>query len=423
MIAFILRVPAIRDRTLSVLVPLLCIAFSRSAPAGHDWPQWRGPDRTGVSSETGLLKSWPGGGPRLIWEIEGLGEGDSSPVTSGRSLLILGTRGNDSFLFCRDRATGDPLWERKLGRKRVNINNPGPSSTPVVDGDRVYALSGLGALICARLIDGELLWQLDLLRDLHGEENGWGFTESPLVEGGKLILSPGGREGTIVALDKTTGETLWRSRGMKERGSYASAIAADVGQLRVVIHFTRAAGVGVDAANGNLLWRYAAPANRTANASTPIFHDNSVFYSSDYGTGAGLLQLSPVDRRILTREAWFTRHMRNHFGGVVLIDGYLYGSSGSVLTCMDFDTGNPVWQDRSIGKASLTAADARLYLISEKGEVALVEATPDRYELHGSFNLENVTSAIRTAPIVSDGRMFVRNGSRLGSYDVRRPTE
>lgn len=422
MLPSLLRPAPLRLRVILLFLSTLVMTAPGLCRAGHDWPQWRGPDRTGVSNESGLLQKWPEGGPPLIWEIDGLGQGDSSPVTFGRYLFIQGTRGRDSMLFCRDRQSGAPLWELRIDAMHLNGNNPGPSSTPTVDGDRVYALSGNGTLVAARVEDGAVLWQRNLLRDLNGAKNGWGYSESPLIEEQKLIIAPGGREGTIAALDKLTGKTLWRSRGMKEKSGYASAIAANVGRLRVIIHFTQVAGVGMDAENGNLLWRYAAPANRTANASTPVFHQNKVYYTSDYGNGGGLLQLAPVDRRLLTRELFFNRTMKNHFGGVVLIDGYLYGSSGSILTCMNFDTGDAAWQDRSIGKSALTAADGRLYLLSERGIVGLVGATPDGYELHGSFNLREINSPTRTAPVVSDGRMYVRNGSRLGCYDVRAPT-
>ncbi len=220
-----------------------------------------------------------------------------------------------------------------------------------------------------------------------------------------------------------TGETIWRSKSLRDDCAYTSAIAADIGDTRAIIHFTAAAGVGVDAKNGNLLWRYAPPANRTANAATPIFSSNRVFYSSDYGNGGGLLELAPVSGRILTRQAYFNKLMKNHFGGVVLIDGFLYGVSGSILTCMNFETGKAAWQDRSIGKSALTAADGRLYLVSTRGQVALVGASPDGYQAFGTFSLGNVRAETRTPPVVSDGRMYIRNGDRLECYDVRALSE
>jgi outer membrane protein assembly factor BamB len=387
--------------------------------ARPDWPQWRGPNRDGISTETGLLQSWPDGGPPQLWHITGLGDGDGNVSIAGDRILVQGSLGDQGVLFCLNRDDGAQLWHVILGPKFRNMNNPGESSTPTIDGDRVYALSGRGVLVCVRLDNGAEIWRLELPRAFNGRAGAWGYAESPLVDGDMLIVSPGGPRASVVALNKFTGETLWTTRTLSDVCSYASPIAVDLGSLRVIVAFTANAGVGINAANGNLLWRYAPPANRTANASTPIFHNNKVFYSSDYGNGGGLLEVAPAGDRVLSRQLYFNKNMKNHFGNVVLLDGHLYGASGNILTCMEFDTGNVAWQDRSIGKLSISYADGRLYGVTEQGDVGLVVATPEAHRLVGRFSLERTARPTRTAPVVCDGRMYIRNGNRLECFDVR----
>lgn len=409
----------LRTRSLLLCLAALLALPALAAAAGNDWPQWRGPDRSGKSPEKGLLQAWPTGGPQRLWMATGLGQGDGSVVMQGDQIFVQGTRGEEGRLFCLRRGDGTLLWEAGLGPKYVNGNNPGECSTPTIDGDRVYALSGYGLLICAKTSDGSILWQVHLAKDLKGRSGGWGYSESPLVEGNLLIVSPGAPQATIVALDKMTGKLVWASKGLSDLCSYASPIAVDLGSRRVIIAFTGAAGVGLDASDGALLWRYAPPANGTANASTPIFHDNKVFYTSDYGTGGGLLELAPMEDRVVTRQVYFNKAMKNHFGGVVLLDGFLYGASGAVLACMNFDTGKLAWRHRGIGKSALSYADGRLYLINERGEVALVESTPKFFRLISRFRVPNPTAPARTAPVVCDGRLYVRYGDNLACYDIR----
>jgi outer membrane protein assembly factor BamB len=404
---------------------VLALAFallgSLAQAARYDWPQWRGPHRDGISPETGLLREWPDDGPPLLWRAEGLGPGDGSVVMAGDRLFLQGTHGEEGVLICLNRADGTLRWRTPLGPKFVHGNNPGESSTPTIDGDHVYALSGHGVLICARVDDGSILWQLSLPNEFQGRAGGWGYSESPLVEGDSLIVSPGGPGATIVALDKFTGQTVWTTRTLSDIGGYASPIAVDLGPLRVIIAFTARAGVGVNAENGNLLWRYTPPANRTANAATPVFHANRVFYSSDYGTGGGLLELAPIHDRVLTRQIYFNKVMKNHYGGVILVDGYLYGSSGVAFACMHFDTGKAAWQDRSIGKSSIAYADGHLYLMSDRGVVGLLEATPREHRLVSKFKLDTNARNTRTIPVVCDGRLYIRHADRLDCFDIRAP--
>src|SRR5688572_17649840 len=314
-------------------------AQTPSTPSSTDWPQWRGPDRNGKSSEKGLLNQWPAGGPPRIWRITNLGAGYGSIATRGDRIFVQMQVGRQSVVASLNRANGQMVWSKPLGSAGNNDRGPGPRSTPTVDGDRLYALSENGDLACLQVADGAVVWQRNILREFRGSNIQWLISESPLVDGNRVIVSPGGRDATMVALDKTTGKTVWTSKGLSDEAGYSSAIAADIGGVRAYITFTAEAGVGVRASDGKPLWRYPRAANRTANIATPVFLNNKVFYTSSYGTGGGLVNLTPQNGEVAATEAYFTQNMRNHHGGVVLVDGYLYGFNDNILTVLQFDTG------------------------------------------------------------------------------------
>ncbi len=406
-----------------VLVVLLNFAAFGAAlrSAEHDWPQWRGPERTGRSRETGLLKAWPKEGPRRIWKISTAGAGYSGPAIANGQLFTLGNRGEDEYVLAYDDRTGKELWAVKNGRAYQNGYGDGPRSTPTLDGDRVYALGANGDLCCLQARDGKELWRLNILTRFKGNNIGWGISESPLVEGNLLIVTPGGQEGTIVALDKMTAKTVWTSQDPagSEPAGYASPIAFTVGGVRQVATFTSKGGIGVRAKDGKFLWRYDQMANGTANVATAVFHDDSIFFTSDYGSGCALLKLSPDDP---AEEVYFNREMKNHHGGVVLVGKHLYGFNSSVLTCLDFAAGKVAWQNRGVGKGSLCFADGHLYVLSEDGVVGLVEASPAGYQEKSRFNLPDRTdSPSWTHPVVANGRLYLRDQQNLFCYDVKGP--
>src|SRR5262249_13445458 len=292
-----------------------------------------------------------------------------------------------SVIYVLNRADGNGLWSKALGPSGDNDRGPGPRGTPTVDGDRVYALSETGDLACLKGEDGTAVWQRNILRDFNARNIPWLISESPLIDGDHVIVTPGGPKATIVALDKMTGRTVWTSRELSDAAGYASCIVADVQGVRTVMTLTADAGVGVRASDGTLMWRYPRGANRTANVATPIFSDSKVFYSSDYGTGGALLGLTPQAGAIAAQEIYFTRAMQNHHGGVLLVNGYLYGFNNAILTCLEFATGKLAWRDRSVGKGSLTYADGNLYLLSEDNVAGLAEATPAGYKERGRFSI------------------------------------
>jgi outer membrane protein assembly factor BamB len=288
-----------------------------------------------------------------------------------------------------------------------------------VEGDRLWALSENGDLACLDVASGARYWQRNILRDFGGENPTWLMSESPLLDGSRLIVMPGGEDASLVALDKNSGQTLWTSEGLSDQAGYSSALAVDVEGIRTILALTSQAAVGVRADDGTPMWRYPQVSNRTANITTPVFHQGKVFFTSAYGTGAALLELSVSGGLVQASEVYFTREMQNHHGGVVLVDGYLYGFSNNILTCLNFETGERIWRDRSVGKGSVVYADGQLYLLSERNVVGLARATPDGYQETGRFSIEDRGWPSWAHPVVDDGRLYIRNQESLTVYDVR----
>ena len=284
------------------------------------------------------------------------------------------------MVFCLNRADGKTVWSAALGAKLKNGVGNGPRSTPTVDNDRVYALTENGDLACLNAHNGAPVWRKNILKEFGGTSPGWLISESPLIDGGRVIVTPGGKGAGMVALDKMTGKEIWRATDLSDDASYSSAIAADVGGVRTIMNFTSKAAVGVRASDGKLMWRNSSAANGSANCTTPVFADNKVFFTSSYGTGAALLGLSAQNGVVRAKELYFTKNMMNHHGGVVLVNGYIYGFHGDAgLTCIEFATGKRMWANRSVGKGSLAYADGMLYLLSENRIVGLAEANPNAY--------------------------------------------
>ena len=382
-----------------------------------DWPQWRGVNRDGKSTETGLMKSWPAGGPTRVWQASGAGEGYSSFSVHGGRLYTLGARGNTEYVMAFDEATGKKVWEVENGRRFSNDRGDGPRGTPTVDGSQLYAYGASGDLRALDAASGKTLWHVNVLQQFGGSNIIWGLSESPLVLSDRIIVNAGGPEASIVAINKKDGSVLWRSQG--DRAGYSSAILHEVGGVPQAIVFTASRAVGIDTRDGRLLWSYDRVSNRTANIATPIARGNHVFLSSDYGTGAALLQLTPSGNTINAKEVYFTNDMRNHHASSVLIGEHLYGFSSAILTAMKFDTGEVAWRDRSVGKGSVIFADDRLYLYSETGVVGLAEASPAGYREHGRFEIRSGSLPTWSHPVVANGKLYLRDQDNIYAYDVR----
>ena len=395
--------------------------LAMAAVDAADWPQWQGPDRTRISKETGLLKEWPAGGPKVIWTANGLGSGYGSMSVAGNRVYLQGARGNNSFVIALNRADGKEVWSKPLGpieTKMRSERGAGPRGTPTVDGDRLYVLTENGDLACLKT-DGSILWQLNILKEFGGSQFQWLISESPLVDGPHLVVTPGGPGAGMVKLDKMTGKTVWTSKDLSDTAAYSSITVADVQGVRTYMTFTATAGVGVRASDGKLMFRYPNAANRTANVATPVYSDNKVFFASAYGTGGGLLNLTVQNGEVAATEAYFTREMKNHHGGMVLVDGYLYGYNDLILTCLEFATGKLMWRDRSVGKGSVTYADGHLYIQGENNLVGLAEATSVGYREKGRFEIPDKGQPSWAHPVISDGRLYVRNQDTLLVYDIK----
>jgi len=395
-------------------VALLLLAQQAMAQSSANWPQWRGPNRDGVSKETGLLKQWPAEGPPLVWKATGAGSGYSSFSISNGKLYTMGLRGDREFVIAFDITTGKEAWATPNGSAFRNDRGNGPRGTPTVDGDRLYALGGNGDLSALDARTGKLIWSKNVLREFGGSNIQWGISESPLVLGNKVLVNAGGPGASMVALNKDDGSVIWKSQS--DEPGYSSAIPLEINGGTQVVFFTAQRAVGLDVRDGKLLWEYEKPANNVANVATPIVHANRVFISSDYGTGGGVVEINSENQ---AREIYFTKEMKNHHSSSVLVGDYLYGFSSSILTAMKFDTGQVAWRDRSVGKGSLVYADGNLYCLSENGVVGLVEASPTGYKEKGRFRIQQGNLPTWAHPVVAGGRLYLRDQDTIYAFDVR----
>ncbi len=418
----------------SLTAVVLMIAAGSSL--AQDWPQWRGPNRDGKSADTGLLKEWPQDGPPLAWKTNGLGGGYSGPSIAAGRVFGMSNRGEDEVVWALSETDGKELWATRLGPAYKQRGWPqgkeGPGCTPTVDGERLYVEGLAGNVACLEVKDGKVLWQCSMTRDFGGKVPPWSYRESPLVDGDKVICTPGGPDATLVALDKLTGKTIWKSQVPDNPGAaYASVIAIDFDGQRQYVQLTAKTLVGVAASDGKFLWRYDRPACRTGiNCSTPLFHDGMVFAASAYGAGGGLVKLSKdADGNVKAEEVYFTRQMQNHHGGMILFDGCLYGANGGneggALLCLDFQTGDVLWDgrkdtERRLPKGSLAMADGRLYYRSEDGAVLLIEPNSKQYIERGRFDQpDRSKQPAWPHPVIANGRLYLRDQDLLLSYDIK----
>lgn len=412
-----------------LMITFVAFAVSGGAVSADDWPQWRGPARDGKSAETGLLKQWPADGPAMAWKIDGLGAGFSTPSVADGKIYLVGTldKSKEEFLIALDEKNGKQLWSVEIGVSTGG--HAAPRSTPTVDGDLVYVISSDGKLVCAS--KGKVSWSKDLKKGFGGRSGGWAYAESPLIDGDVLVCTPGGSEATLLAVNKKTGDVKWKAplpdrvaESKKKRSystaGYSSAIVADVGGTRQYVQFIDGGVIGVDAKDGTFLWNYNEPANGTANCSTPIVHDGAVFAASAYGNGGGKASLSGNGNKWTAKQDYFVKSLQNHHGGMVLVGDHVYGTGSNSLMCVSYKTGDVAWQDRSVGKGSVCFADGHLYVRSERGPIALVEATADGYKEKGRFDQPERSSKQAWAhPVVANGKLYIRDWDKMFCYDIK----
>ena len=409
------------NRSLAALIALTSFSVSALA-ANFDWPQWRGPNRDDVSKETGLLKSWPAGGPKRLWSYENAGNGYSGPAIVSGKLFTLGTRDNAEVLIAIDANTGKELWIAGLGAVLENGWGGGPRGTPTVDGDKVFAMSGKGNLACVNVADGKIVWQ-KTMKTLGGGTPGWGYTESVLVDGDKVVCTPGGAKGAIAALNKKTGDVLWQSAEFKDGAQYASIVPAKINGTDTYVQLTMQSIVGISPKDGKQLWKAPFP-GKTAVIPTPIVKDNLVYVAAGYGVGCKQIKVN-ADNSVET--VYENKVMKNHHGGVILVGEHLYGhSDGPGWVCQNFKTGEEVWSHRGFGKGAVAYADGMLYCMDENGgNVVLAEASPAGWKEHSRFKLEpqtkirNPQGRIWTHPVISNGKLYLRDQDLLHCYDIK----
>ncbi len=385
-----------------------------------DWPQFRGPARDGRSAETGLLHQWPAEGPPLLWEIKDAGLGFSCGAIVADRLITMGMRDGAEYVLCYSNQDGKLLWSVKNGPEYKNSFGDGPRATPTIDGNRVYALGANGDLCCLNLSDGKQIWRMNILNEFDGNNITWGISESPLIDGELVLVTPGGKKATVAALNKMTGQVAWTSKDPNndvEPAGYASIISYHVGQQRQMATLTSRGAYAFDPKDGKFLWRYDQVANGTANITTPVAHDGYVFFTTDYGTGCALIRVGPDG---IGKEVYFNKNMKNHHGGVVLDKGHLYGFDSGILVCLDFLTGEVKWKNRSVGKGSLTYADGDFYVLSENGIMGLVRANPEKYEEINRFKLTDRSSRPTwTYPVIAQGRLYLRDQDKIRCYNIQ----
>jgi outer membrane protein assembly factor BamB len=396
-----------------------------------DWSRWRGPNGDGISYETGLLSEWPADGPPLVWRVKGLGGGYSSVAVAGGKIYTLGNKRGKNNMVCLSVEDGSILWTTPIG------GGGGPNSTPTVDGELVYGVSLDGDLACCHADDGTLVWSKNYERDFGGQMmSGWGYSESVLVDGDRVICTPGGDDALLAALDKKTGETIWKTvapqgtlgRRGGDGAGYASIVISNAGGVKQYVTLVGRGVVGVDAASGKLLWSYNGVANGTANIPTPIVTVDFVFCSSGYGTGSALLKLNRSRSGFDADEVYFlaANKMQNHHGGMIEKDGFIYCGTGhneGFPLCIDGRTGKDAWRvgrGAGSGSAAIAYADGHLYFRYQNGTMALIEANPGEYKLKGQFKIASHNGESWPHPVIAGGKLYLRDQDELLCYDVKK---
>ena len=426
---------------LLITVAKICLCFSAVFAAGpanmaasaSDWPQWRGPDRNGVSQERGLLKQWPAEGPKLLWQVNDIGDGYSTPAVVGTRIYLLSNRGMENeFVQALSTQDGKPVWTTRIG----NVGNPNQNppyakarSTPTVDGKFIYALGSDGDLVCLEIKSGKIVWQKSIRKEFGGQPGEWAYAESPLIDGDVVVVTPGGAQATMVALNKKTGAVIWKSAipGGDPAG-YASAVVLQGGGRKQYVQLLSKGIVGVDAKTGQFLWRYKEVAKGPAQYFTPVTREGYV-YGGALGVGGGLVRLKPDGGGVAAEQVYFVRGLPNGMGGAVAVGETLYGTEvGQKLVAAEFVTGKVRWQADTIGWASIAYADGHLYLHGINGEVALVEAAPDACRIKGRFTppaqpkkkqVGTYPEGAFAYPVIAHGRLYIRDLGTLWAYDIK----
>lgn len=408
-----------------LLAPVFLPLLLPGGAVGDDWPQWRGANRDGICKETGLLDSWPESGPPRVWTAGGLGGGYASPSIVAGKIFGTGYVGGEEVVWALSVEDGKEVWRTAFAKVDVAYGeieySEGPRATPTIDGDRLFVLGAAGHLSCLETGTGKMVWTKSLAEDFGGEVmSDWGFSEAPLIDGDHVICTPGGAMGTVAALDKKSGEMVWQSKDLQDPAAYTSLVAAELGGKKQYVVLTGASVAGIDPENGEVLWK-SERKGKTAVVPTPIVEKDNVWVTSGYGVGSHLFHVDNSGGKFAAELVYDSRKLKNEFGGAIKVGDHVYGSSGVTFVCMDFETGDVAWRERTIGSGGLLYADGHFYLRNDRGKLALIEASPDAYVEKSRFEQgERSEGKSWPTPVISDGRLYLRDQDALICYDIKK---
>jgi outer membrane protein assembly factor BamB len=392
--------------------------------------EWREEDRTGVSAETGLMKSWPEGGPELIWSNAELPKGYSSVSFGNNTIYTTGNDGQNDILVALD-TYGKIKWKTTYGRSWT-ASNPESRCTPTVEGDKIYVSSGFGDIACVDGISGAIIWSLKASETYRGTYGSWGIAESLIIDGDKIYFTPGGPETTTIALNKSTGELVWKTASLNDPASYASPVLIDYPGLKLLVNVTPRYVFGVDVSNGSILWKinHMAALGKTDSTDneqimcvTPVFSNDKIYITGGYNHGGLMVHLTDQGRK--ASVAWTDEVLDVHHGGVVLVNGYIYGANwlnngNGNWCCIDWNTGKKMYEENWKCKGSIISAEGMLYVYDEKsGFVGLVKATPEKFDLVSSFRVKGGTGPYWSHPVINNGNLYLRHGEYLAVYSIK----
>jgi len=392
-------------------------AFYSLSLAAQDVIQWRGADRDGIYKENGLMKSWPADGPTLLWHNDQLGEGHSSVAISNNKIYITGLTDGEGHLFVFD--MDGKLLNKKSYGKEWDVSYNGSRSTVSVSDGRLYIYSGLGNLVCLDENSLNVIWQKNIIEDFQGANIRWGVNESPLIIDEKIIITPGGKEHNIVALNKATGDIIWSCEGEGDLSSYCSPLYVSDQQVPQIVTMTAKHILGVDKETGKKLWSFPYNNMRNIHPNTPIYDDNMLLCVLGYGKGSVMLRLTDGGRKV--EQVWESKEFDSKTGGAVKIGDYVYGSgdNNKYWFCLDWKTGEQKYKDNSIAVGAVIAAEGMLYCYSDKGEMALVKATPEKFDMISQYPITLGTEQHWAHPAIYNGVMYLRHGNTLMAYKVK----
>ncbi|NQU86734.1 MAG: PQQ-binding-like beta-propeller repeat protein [Mariniphaga sp.] len=400
-------------KQLLIFVSILLGTFSYA----QEPTKWRGPNSNGIYNETGLLKKWPASGPEIVWHFDNLGVGFSSPVFAEGKIYVSGMEEPTGYIYCLT-LEGKLVWKAPYGEE-FHASYPGSRASPVIAGGLLYIFSGQGVLTCLDANSGSEVWEKDTFKDLGGENITWGVTETVLVDGNIVYCTPGGKNNNIVAFNRHNGDLMWKSPGLGEKSAYCSPLLIELPSRKLLVTNTARHIVGINASNGKLLWSYEQTNQHSVHANTAIYNDVGLFCFSGYGAGGVKLKLS-ADGSSVSKE-WVNSKLDSRMGGAVLVDGYIYcsGDYNREWRCVDWKTGEEKYVDKSIGKGAIIYADNMLFLYSERGDIAIVEATPEQFKVLSKAKVELGTAQHWAHPVIDDGKLYIRHGQALIAYKIK----